>query len=265
MTRIRPLAAAFALVAALAAGGLAGAPARAQSALQDVLSSGVLKVGTTGDWNPMTMKDVATNSYTGYDIDVMNALAADLGVTVEFVPTDWKTLVNGILADKYDITTSASLNVPRAKVAGFSDPYVQFGTVPMTLRANADRFDGWDSINDPDVKVAVTLGTVFEQQARQFFPDATIVAVESPARDFQEVLAGRATVSITSNVEAASLMETYPELVTIRIDQARSRRPGAFLVSQDDQVWINFLNHWITLNRENGVFAELQEKWRISN
>ena len=56
----------------------ASVPAHAQSALQDILSSGVLKVGTTGDWNPMTMKDPATNSYTGYDIDVMTELAKDL-------------------------------------------------------------------------------------------------------------------------------------------------------------------------------------------
>ena len=75
---------------------VASAPAQAQSALQDILSSGVLKVGTTGDWNPMTMKDVATNTYTGYDIDVMTELAKDLGVKVEFVPADWKTLVSGV-------------------------------------------------------------------------------------------------------------------------------------------------------------------------
>ena len=65
-------------------------PAHAQSALQDILSTGVLKVGTTGDWNPMTMKDPATNSYTGYDIDVMTELAKDLDVKLEFVATDWK-------------------------------------------------------------------------------------------------------------------------------------------------------------------------------
>ncbi|MEC7372417.1 MAG: transporter substrate-binding domain-containing protein, partial [Pseudomonadota bacterium] len=64
-------------------------PAHAQSALQDILSTGVLKVGTTGDWNPMTMKDPATNSYTGYDIDVMTELAKDLDVKLEFVATDW--------------------------------------------------------------------------------------------------------------------------------------------------------------------------------
>ena len=72
-------------------------PVHAQSALQDILSTGVLKVGTTGDWNPMTMKDPATNSYTGYDIDVMTELAKDLDVKLEFVATDWKTLVSGCL------------------------------------------------------------------------------------------------------------------------------------------------------------------------
>ena len=61
----------------------------AGSALKDILSGGVLKVGTTGDWNPMTMINPADNSYTGYDIDVMKELGKDLGVKVEFVPTDW--------------------------------------------------------------------------------------------------------------------------------------------------------------------------------
>ena len=49
--------------------------AYAQSRLQDILDKGVLRVGTTGDWNPMTMKDPATNTYRGFDIDVMTELA----------------------------------------------------------------------------------------------------------------------------------------------------------------------------------------------
>ena len=45
-------------------------------------------------------------------------------------------------------------------------------------------------------------------QAKSYFPNAQIKAIESPARDFQEVLAGRADAHITSNVEAATLVET---------------------------------------------------------
>jgi cyclohexadienyl dehydratase len=114
--------------------------ATAQSALSEILSNGVLKVGTTGDWNPMTMRDVATNSYTGYDIDVMTQLAADLGVEVEFVATDWKTLVSGVTSGQYHITGSASVSPSRAKAAGYSDSYFSLATVPLTLKENAGPF-----------------------------------------------------------------------------------------------------------------------------
>lgn len=244
-------------VAAIAA----QAQAADQSRLQRILETGKLRVGTTGDFKPMSFRDPASNEYVGFDIDAVKALAADMEVEIEFVPTDWKTLVNGVVADKYDITTSASLNMARAKVAGYSKPYVQFGTVPMTLQANLEKYSGWDSINAAGAKVAVTLGTVFDQQARDYFPDAQIVAVEAPARDYQEVLAKRADVSITSNIEAASLIETYPELAVIPVDAMRSRRPGAFLVAQDDQVWINYINHWIDLRHTQGFFQQLEDKW----
>lgn len=96
----------FKIAAATAVLAFSAVQATAESALSDILSSGVLKVGTTGDWNPMTMRNVATNSYEGYDIDVMTELAADLGVEVEFVPTDWKTLVAGVTSGQYHITGS---------------------------------------------------------------------------------------------------------------------------------------------------------------
>ncbi|MDA9207866.1 transporter substrate-binding domain-containing protein [Octadecabacter sp.] len=237
--------------------------ASAQSALNEILSEGVLKVGTTGDWNPMTMRDVATNSYVGYDIDVMTELAADLGVEVEFVATDWKTLVSGVTAGQYHITGSASVSPARAKAAGYSDSYFSLATVPLTLRENAERFTSWDDLNNPDVSVAATLGTTQETQVRQYFPDAEHRIVEAPARDFQEVLAGRADANITSNVEANQLVAQYEQLMIVPVAEARSPTPIAMLLPQDDQVWINYVNTWITLKQEQGFFDELGVKWQL--
>ena len=120
----------------------AAAPSFAQSALQDILSNGVLKVGTTGDWNPMTVKDPATNSYKGYDIDVMTELAKDLGVELELVATDWKTLVSGVVAGNYHMTGSASISPSRMKVAGFSESYISVEIRPFTMADKIGRFDG---------------------------------------------------------------------------------------------------------------------------
>ncbi len=254
------------LMAALASLTLAfgAVQAQAQSALNEILSEGVLKVGTTGDWNPMTMKDPETNSYTGYDIDVMTALAADLGVEIEFVPTDWKTLVNGVVAGKYHMTGSASISPKRAKAAGYSNSYFSLATVPLTLKDNADRFKDWDDLNQADIKVAATLGTTQEKQVKQFFPDAKHVIVEAPARDFQEVLAGRADAHITSNVEAYKLVAKYPQLMIVPVSSPKAPTPIAMLLPQADQVWINYVNTWIALKTERGMFAELGRKWQLS-
>ena len=65
----------------------------AQAASFTIKKSGELRVGTTGDWDPMSMKDPKTNKYKGFDIDVMNELAKDLGVKVKFVPLNGKLLL----------------------------------------------------------------------------------------------------------------------------------------------------------------------------
>lgn len=257
MTILKALAVTVAMLAATA-------QAKAESALNDILSSGVLKVGTTGDWNPMTMKDPASGGYTGYDIDVMTELAKDLGVEVEFVPTDWKTLVSGVTSGKYHITGSASVSPARAKAAGYSDSYFSLVTVPLVLKKNAETFTDWDDLNKPEVTVAATLGTTQEKQVKEYFPDAAHKIVEAPARDFQEVLAGRADAHITSNVEANKLVEKYSQLAIVPVDEPKSPTPVAMLLPQADQVWINYVNTWIGLKTEQGFFEELGRKWKLT-
>jgi len=233
--------------------------------LDEILSSGTLKVGTTGDWDPMSMKDPASNSYRGYDIDVVTALAEDLDVELELVATDWKTLVNGIAAGKYHMSGSASVSPARAKAAGYTDSYFSLATVPLTLKKNEGRFSDWDDLDKPELTVAATLGTTQEQQVKDFFPNAEHRIIEAPARDFQEVLAGRADAHITSNVEAYKLVDKYDELMVVPVSTPRARTPIAMLVPQDDQVWINYLNTWIELRRERGFFDKLASKWKLSN
>ncbi len=253
------------IIAASLLVALGAVQASAQAALQEILNDGVLKVGTTGDWNPMTMRDPATNSYKGYDIDVMTELANDLGVEVEFVPTDWKTLVNGVTSGKYHMTGSASISPARAKVAGYSTSYFSLATVPLIRVEDADKFKDWGDLDNSDVTVAATLGTVQEKMVKEFFPNASHQIVEAPARDFQEVLSGRADAHITSNVEAYKLVEKYPQMAIVTVSKPKNPTPIAMLLPQADQVWINYVNTWIALKAERGFFEELGRKWKLNN
>ena len=250
------------LVAAVALLAPTSSIAQNKSKLNQVLERGTLRVGTTGDFNPMSIKDTATNTLTGFEVEAMTQLAADMGVKVEFVPAEWATLVNGIVSDRFDIFSGASLSMARAKTVAFSHPYLYAGTVPLVNKKAPGKFTTWESINSPNVTVAVLLGTVFEQQARAHFPKAKIRAVEKPATGYQEVLAGRAQVTITSNVEAATLMKTYPDLQVVGSgSDMRNKRPFAYPMPQGDEVWLTFVNNWISLKQAEGYFDTLEAKW----
>lgn len=240
---------------------LMAAQSEAKSRLHQVLEKGELRVGTTGDWNPMTMRDPANKNYKGFDIDVMTELAKDLGVKLKFVPTDWKTILNGIVADKYDISTSASITVKRIQSVGFTTAYFQVGMVPLVLKKNLDKYDGWEKLNQPDVKVATTMGTSHEQKAKEFFPKAQLRSVEAPARDFQEVLVGRADASMTSNTEAAQLVKQYPQLARVPVKELRAPADLAFMVDQSDLIWLNYLNHWLSIKINEGFLERVKAKW----
>ena len=235
----------------------------AQSALNDILSSGKLKAGTTGDFNPFSTRDPATNKYQGYDIDIMTELAKDMGVEIEFVATDWKTIVNGVVAGKYHITGSASIKASRMKAAGFSESYLAVEFIPFTTADKMSKFNGWDSINQPGVKVATTLGTAMETLVKKWFPNAEIKSVEAPARGYQEVLAGRSDVFVTSNLEGSTLKAKYSDVKQIPVDSPRNPTPLAMLLPQADQVWINFVNHWVKIKTAKGFFKATAEKWGL--
>ena len=238
--------------------------AQAESKLQTILKNKELRVGTTGDWDPMSVKDPATNSYKGFDIDVMNELAKDMGVKVKFVPTDWKTIVSGITADRYDISTSVTKTDKRAEVAGFTETYYKYGTVPLVLKKNLKKFSTWDSLNNKDVTIATTLGTSQEEKAKEFFPKSNLKSVEAPARDFQEVLAGRADGNITSSTEANKLVITYPELAIVQ-DGEKNPAFLAMMVSKDDKEWNDYVSKWINDKKTSGFFTNLLAKYNLKS
>ena len=250
----------LAVVASVVCGGAA---AQDRSILHKVLDSGTLKVGTTGDFNPMSFKDPETKEYRGHQIDAARQLATDMGVEVEFVATDWKTLINGVVAGKYDVVmTGTSMTVSRAKAAGYTIPWGRTGYLPLTRKELAGKFETWEDLNSPDVTVGYNLGTSFADFVKLRLPNASVKEVESPARDWQDLLAGRVDVTISSILEAGKLSSTHETLV-IPFQKVANSLPLSFIVPQNDHVWLNFMNNWMRIKHEIGYFKSLNETWGI--
>lgn len=256
------------LIAGLMSLSLLALPAAAQesgqSRLFQIQKSGVLRVGMTGDYQPMTYRDVQTHEFIGHQVDISRELAKDLGVKVEFVPTDWKTMINGLVANRYDIAISGtSMSLARAKVVGMVDSWGINAFVPIVRKENADKYKSWDDLNDKSRKAGVTLGTTMEDFIKAELPQAEMRRVEAPGSGWQEVLANRVDYTISTMIEASAIANEHPELVLIFTNQPRNALPMTFLTPIEDQVWLNYLNHWVFLKKQAGYFDTLNKKWNL--
>ena len=160
-----------ALGAALAAPALA-----AESRLDAVLESRILRVGTTGDYRPFTALDKTTGEYSGFDIDMARSLAQALGVQIKFVPTTWSKLAGDLAAGAFDIAMGGvSVTLDRQKTGFFSAPYLRDGKTPIARCADQEKFQTLAEIDRAGVKVIANPGGTNERFDRARLHAAEIV------------------------------------------------------------------------------------------
>jgi cystine transport system substrate-binding protein len=112
----------LALVGALQLAAFASA--HAQSELDQVKKVGVFKVGTEGTYAPFTYHD-DSGALAGFDVEIAQAIAAKLGVKVEFVEGQWDGLIAGLDANRYDsVINEVGITEARKAKYDFSNPYI---------------------------------------------------------------------------------------------------------------------------------------------
>jgi His/Glu/Gln/Arg/opine family amino acid ABC transporter permease subunit len=131
----------FALVLALTLALLAlPSASEAESSLERVQRTGVLRIGTDATYPPFENK--VGDRIVGFDIDVGNEIARELGVRAEWQNINWDSIFPGLKAGKYDLVLSCVVITPeRKKELAFSRPYL-FSGQTIARRRGDTRING---------------------------------------------------------------------------------------------------------------------------
>jgi len=114
----------LALCVLLAGFAAACSSAQPQTTLDRVKDSGVLRVGTEGTYSPFSFHDPATNELTGYDVEIITAVADRMGVEAEFVEAPWDAIFASLLSDRFDVVANqVTKNAEREARYALSEPY----------------------------------------------------------------------------------------------------------------------------------------------
>ncbi|THJ66695.1 amino acid ABC transporter substrate-binding protein [Arthrobacter echini] len=115
------------------------ASAAAPTTLQEVQDSGVLTVGTEGTYRPFSFHEGGSGELTGYDVEVIEAVADRMGVEAEFEETQWDAIFAGLEAGRFDvIANQVTMTEDRIEAYDFSEPYTVSSGVIVTAADNSD-------------------------------------------------------------------------------------------------------------------------------
>ena len=237
--------------------------------LEDIAARGTIRIGTTGDYIPMSYLNPATGKYEGIDAELSECIAESLGVKIEYVPTTWPTLTADTLAGKFDIALCGiSRNFARAKTMAMSDAYGEgvFGKTILCRKADAEKFRTMSDLNRPEVRIMINPGGTNEKFARANLTRAKLIVHQDNADIPRQIAEGKADVMITETVEAAQYVSKDSRLAAPLINEPFTRHSCGILMVKGDQEWLNYINFVLAELRMDGTLPKLEEKYlRLSS
>ena len=231
-----------------------------ESVIEKVVRRGALRVGFSS-FVPWAMQD-KEGKYIGFEIDVAERLASDLGVKLQLVPTSWDGIIPALLSGKFDVIIgSMSVTPQRMLTVNFSIPY-DHAYVDLTLnREKSASISKIEDLNDEGVIIAVRTGTTAAAAAAKLFPKASLRMFNDEAPAVEEVLSGRAHAFVSSAPLPAMETLKHGDALVQKFETGLAMQPVAFAVPKGDFDTLNVFDSWIRLVEEEGWLQERRDFW----
>jgi len=242
-------AAAAASASALLAGAARAEAQPADSTMDRIKSSKLLRIAALPGEAPYFNKDLATGEWSGMCIEMTKDLAKIFDAKVEYVESTYGNSVLDLQSGKIDLAFSLNPTPLRALVIDFTHPFYLHG-FGMVGRQGFTATN-WADLDKPEVKIAFDVGSVHEIAARRFAPHATLIALKARDDCILAVQSGRADCVILAVNLGLTAVKKNPALGKFQmLHQPRIQLPTCMGVRKEpNKDWRDFLNAWVDYNR----------------
>lgn len=246
------LATSAALALSLAACG-GGSSSSAESNPYDLQQPGTLRVGTLTDAPPNVF--LQDGKFTGFDNDLLTAVAAKLDLKVEFVGTEFSSLLAQVKTGKYDLgSSSISITEGRKKTVDFSNKY-DFGFLGLDV-PKGSTITSFDQLAGK--RVVVVQGTVQDDFATREKLDPVRVPDYNAA--LNQLKSGTADAWITP-AEIGDKTATESAGKVLAVAKQLDVGGQAYAVNQQNDALLEAVNKALDEVVADGTWATLQKHY----
>lgn len=229
--------------------------------IDQIRSSGVLKVPVMTGEEPGYIKDPATGKWSGFYYEFLEEIATQLGVKLEPIETTWGNLAADFQSNKIDIAIGVNPNPKRGLVVDYLwEPLFTDAWAVLTPKGKPVKT--WAELNSPDKTVVVQKGSTMQIVAEALLPKAKITPVEDRGLALMELQAGRADGVVFAVFDALQI--TNKDIGDVSLPEPILRNPATLAVARKpgNAGYINFLTNWIQQERSLGLAqGKLARAW----
>lgn len=221
-----------------------------------VLEDGEMSFAMTGQYPPFNFIN-EDGDLAGFDIDIANALAKEMGVTAAPVTTEWGGILAGLVGKRFDtIIGSMAITADRLEEVNFSNPYYYDGAQFFAL--NDSELNSIDDLVDG--KVGAVTGTTFYDALSEMDNVEEILQFSSDVDNFMALEQGRSDGLVTGLFVGLQAPEKYEVDIKPVGPLLYSEEIGIAVRKEDEDLLIE-LNKALDEIIINGTYEELSNKW----
>lgn len=222
--------------------------------LDKILAEKKMNVGIEGAFPPFNYFN-DKNQLEGFDVDITNELAKRMGVEAHYVATPWESILAGLLSKKYDIIISSmTITEERQQKVDFTEPYYRTGAQLFVPESSTIT----DPTNIKGVKIGVSIGTTFEEKAKELGAD--MVTYKSDLLTFEDMKNGRVQGVITDKVVGASIIKEKGYAFKPVGELFDSEEIGIAL-NKNEEAFLQEINKHLKAMMEDGTYEKISQKW----
>jgi len=222
-----------------------------------------ITIGIDDTYPPMEFRNDA-NELVGFDIDFANALAKEMGVEIEFVPTAWDGIFSALKSERYDmIISSVSITEARLEEFEFSKPYLSNGQV-IVVAEDAEMVT--DVAELEGKTVGVQLGTTADiAAAKQMEMTAfELKQYDDIVQTFTDMKAGRLDAVVVDYSVAIEFINNNPGAYKVTPTQLTNEPIGVCIKKGNTDLKAD-VDKAIAALQESGALVPISEEWLGGN
>jgi polar amino acid transport system substrate-binding protein len=244
------------LAVACGHGPRSGAPA-----LNKILKSGELVVGTAAGMPPLNMT-TKEGKIIGFEPDLAATIASGMGVTLRLEAMPFAELLPALESGKLNMVMSGMTITPDRNLrVAFVGPYFASGKAFLTKIRKIAEAENLGTVDSPDITLVALKGSTSQFFIEESLPNANLVTVDAYDEAVEMVLEDRAHALLADYPVCVVSLFRYPDRGLISMITPLTYEPIGIAVPAGDPLLLNWLENFFEALDGSGRLEELEERW----